>query len=88
VGTGAADAGDTEFARRAAEVDAGLGDAMTIDDYRARAGTPGHPRALMRLRIPHLAVPESMARAMHTSLLDCCDFLLRSDKSGFTLLSK
>ena len=33
--TGAADAWDIEIARRGAEVDAGLADTMTIDEYRA-----------------------------------------------------
>jgi putative addiction module component (TIGR02574 family) len=33
--TGAADAWDTEIARRGAEVDVGLADTMTIDQYRA-----------------------------------------------------
>ena len=32
---GAAEAWDTEIARRGAEVDAGLADTMTIDEYRA-----------------------------------------------------
>jgi putative addiction module component (TIGR02574 family) len=32
---GAADAWDTEIDRRGAEVDAGLADTMTIDEYRA-----------------------------------------------------
>ena len=32
---GAADAWDAEIARRAAEVDAGIAETMTIDEYRA-----------------------------------------------------
>ena len=32
---GAADAWDTEIARRGAEVDAGIADTMTIEEYRA-----------------------------------------------------
>jgi len=33
--TGAADAWDAEVARRGAEVDAGIAETMTIDEYRA-----------------------------------------------------
>ena len=43
--TGAADAWDAEIVRRGAEVDAGVAEAMTVDEYRAHVRSRRAARA-------------------------------------------